>query len=709
MSFLNPLTEPEEPLQQPLVPVEGGKHLAPLEQDDTVELNIKSSVGKSADEYAKALDLSRETGIHVDSVVRNKERIQSKVNYNNLNLDKIREDAPVLWNVLKDRQRAAVMHDDLGFFETIEQTWKDAVEYGSHTIDSHKVGRNNVRTSELRMKDLWSIKGLGDPLTTEEKAEIAQMKGFNATVHKQGEELGLVAGTLPATSEQLPILFNIISGGIKYGAAGAVLGATAYGGAALIAGQIPPFTAAPEEIVTVPATAMVGAIKVGGASFKIGNAVAAFNLEAGLALDEFRDLEDVDENLAADAAIVVGIVNAGLEMVSLSFLGKTMTPAKRILMNRIKKAMVTETGREVIQSLAGRYMAAVASEGITEFFQEYMNIAGSEFLQVFGNKAYTDDKMQDVVDAILTDENFQRAGEAFVKGAQASTIISGGGITISATAEHYSKKIQSVDEQSRIDKVADAVSDSKTKDRDTDLIREYMQKVMDEYGGDDTVFIPVTDLELADIEEFEGETFELIREQFEEAKSTGADIVIPMPSFAADVMTNEQAYSTLRDHIRLSTNTLTNKEAANIDEEHKERVQRIVEEAAHHEEQLEEADKIWQQVTQELVETGRQPEKVAKVSSTVIPAYVTTRATREGLTVSEVYQRMGIKIIGPQEELPVGDKVILDQYKGTQVTTMETIEETGDTVEITESGDVAFTRTQERVSSLDQMINCLQS
>jgi hypothetical protein len=47
-------------------------------------------------------------------------------------------------------------------------------------------------------------------------------------------------------------------------------------------------------------------------------------------------------------------------------------------------------------------------------------------------------------------------------------------------------------------------------------------------------------------------------------------------------------------------------------------------------------------------------------------------------------------------------------YSGTQVTTIETIDETGEQVEITEAGDIAYTRTQARVQSLNDMINCLR-
>jgi len=49
------------------------------------------------------------------------------------------------------------------------------------------------------------------------------------------------------------------------------------------------------------------------------------------------------------------------------------------------------------------------------------------------------------------------------------------------------------------------------------------------------------------------------------------------------------------------------------------------------------------------------------------------------------------------------------QYAQTEVTTTETIRETGEVVEITENGEVAYNRTQQRMQSLQNMITCLRN
>src|SRR5690606_18670868 len=76
------------------------------------------------------------------------------------------------------------------------------------------------------------------------------------------------------------------------------------------------------------------------------------------------------------------------------------------------------------------------------------------------------------------------------------------------------------------------------------------------------------------------------------------------------------------------------------------------------------ADQIFTEVSSQLIQTGRLTPEAAKYSASIIPAYVTSRAARSGLSVDEIYDMMGLKIIGPELDLATSQGVILDQAKG---------------------------------------------
>ena len=100
-----------------------------------------------------------------------------------------------------------------------------------------------------------------------------------------------------------------------------------------------------------PAFVLVGGVigaKWGG---RAGVAKGSFELEAGLAFNEYVAMKDEQGNLmnpdiAAAGAVTVGAVNAGLEFASFWALGRTITPAMRlVLRNKVKQILLTQTRR----------------------------------------------------------------------------------------------------------------------------------------------------------------------------------------------------------------------------------------------------------------------------------------------------------------------------------------------------------------------------
>lgn len=157
-------------------------------------------------------------------------------------------------------------------------------------------------------------------------------------------------------------------------------GAAAGGAAAIVGGQLGPQIAVPEEIVTVPAAALTGGI----AAFTAGLAEQAFIVEAGnayLEQDKIRGKngEQIPEGVKQASAASVGLINAGLEVVGLSFMAAPAKAlAKKFISEGAKDAIEKPTVKAALATFAKEYGKAVAGETSTEIIQEVVGVLGEE-------------------------------------------------------------------------------------------------------------------------------------------------------------------------------------------------------------------------------------------------------------------------------------------------------------------------------------------
>lgn len=226
---------------------------------------------------------------------------------------------------------------------------------------------------------------------TIEMSEIVdrQMKGdFQEGDEERLEELTkLVAGgdfgakskftkVLVETAIQLPIQGWLV----KESADDMVGMAAAYATGTFLAGQFGPQAAAPEEILTVPSMALMGARH----GFVVGRTEAAFRLERALAYKEYRDL-GLNDSESRIAANIVGTVNAGLESIGLGALTKRIPGFDKIMKDRSGKILGEifnqPTFRQGLARATLMYGEGVATEIATEVLQESMTMAGQEILK----------------------------------------------------------------------------------------------------------------------------------------------------------------------------------------------------------------------------------------------------------------------------------------------------------------------------------------
>lgn len=196
-------------------------------------------------------------------------------------------------------------------------------------------------------------------------------------------------------------------------------------------------------------------------------------------------------------------------------------------------------------------------------------------------------------------------------------------------------------ESEQIQAIADKANESKVNGRVPEIFSEHVQNVADEYGAPDAVYLDAKEARALFQSLEQDAAYNIIAEQIDEAEAVGGDIVIPIGEFASKVATSKN-FDLLKESFRLSPESPTTSQASNQPE----RITALLKEAGDQVQLKSQADQIHKEVTDQLVATGRMNKDTAKASASIIPAYVTSMASRTGLPVDEVYGMMGLSIEG---------------------------------------------------------------
>jgi hypothetical protein len=209
-------------------------------------------------------------------------------------------------------------------------------------------------------------------------------------------------------------------------------------------------------------------------------------------------------------------------------------------------------------------------------------------------------------------------------------------------------------ERQAIDELVAKSQESKVNGRSPEVFADYVQQVAEKYDSVQNVYLNASEARTLFQDLKQDAARNLISEQIDEAEAVGGDIVIPIGQFVSQVAKSEN-YNILKDYFRLSPESRTELQA--------ESVLSMMAEANQNIEARDRADEIYREVSNQLINTGRLDKESAKASAAIIPAYVTARATRSGLSVDEVYEMMGLSVVGPETDLAGSQGVILDQAK----------------------------------------------
>lgn len=465
---------------------------------------------RSPDEHAKILGLAKETGLDPRVVETVPDAVEDRAKMDRAS--KLQETSPGLADWLTDYDNAAVAQDDHGPLAKIETAFRNMREGAD-------IG--------------WEQGSLQDPEHPGMQAAYARMTGektpenelqwrewkrqMQATKAKGG--FASNAGRIPAYGiRQAETYLREFS----QGAAPAI-------GAGLIAGA-----AAPAAIPAIVPGTLVAAKVTGSAN----TAVASYRQNAVLAFDEFMDMRDeagqpMPEDIARNAAVAVGLINAGLDMAGLKAVtGAIPKPAltKDAVKAAMKRALTRPTFRAALLSAGKRAGTAMAVEGATEGTQELVQVFMGEVAKERSGQVFKSPEAWQIVKRSLqaAAEGALIAGSLAIPGQGVQTAIDVVDVR-RGQARHEAMK-----------KIGEAKTESKAAGRAPDRVTEYVQKVAEAQAGVETVDIPVGKFTEyfqsvgADPEEAAG-SMGVMAEAFQKARDEGGDITVPIGKYVEAV------------------------------------------------------------------------------------------------------------------------------------------------------------------------------
>lgn len=220
--------------------------------------------------------------------------------------------------------------------------------------------KENMAWNEYRAKQ--------DEATLKKAQEATKAReDFEATNDRIGKGNALTK----EFAQYLPQLGGQLKSGLGGAVAGAGAGALGGAGVALVAGQLGPQVALPEEIATVPAGVVTGGIWGGRGGYVAGTAKYSYDMMAGSAYKSLLDMgvpNEVALELSGDEALINSLIEGGGAIVDLITLGVGKlatkggtTAAKEVAKNRLLAA-------------AKAYGLNLVSEPLEEMAQEKVSI-----------------------------------------------------------------------------------------------------------------------------------------------------------------------------------------------------------------------------------------------------------------------------------------------------------------------------------------------
>lgn len=581
------------------------------EKETQLNATMSEAVKVNPDQHAQTVKLSQASGVPEFAVQSNPEQVEHKLKLDQINLEGMTTRAPKTSNFLTSNvNNAVIAQEDVtaGLLEGIEKTFDGlggAISVGFQTqYKGFKLKGIEDTLKQFQPQDgllsglididpdmLYAISDDYNPDLTREEFIAAKEEAANRLV---GEIQELQKERKDLTPEDM----NIVQEGVRAGVESIANMLPGIGLTVLSRGR------------TAPLLFTVGAQTYAGS---YGDSRAE-----GLTPEEAQWYAGID------AAIEVGT-----ELLPTGTLETIITGQSKGLKKDALKFVVREMGTEQL---------ATALQTVNSY--------------MFG----LDKELENATSAQeIVEIQMRRQAVTAI-----ATIVAGGTQITAATAvnktvEKLSQTEQQTEtkgaiEQENIDKLsADSVA-SKLRERDVESFKQFVREADGE--NNTNVFIDGVQTALylqgKTREEIDADpALKVLDNAVRESRATGADVAIPVEDFMGDVAGTE-AFTQLRDHMTMSEETVSPFRQEQHKVETQNYVKSLLDEANENASEYVEAQEIYTQVRDQLVDTGVVSPANASTMAQIVPAWATAQARRTGRSVQEVYESAGLTIEGPQ-------------------------------------------------------------
>lgn len=599
--------EEESPLEEVIKP----------ETTNQVRSNMGEAFKINPDEHAKSAQLSKDANMPVEAVKSDPAKVEQNLNLNKINFDEMSKRNPNTEKYLTDFNNSVIAQDDLDVLKSIEDIF-DFSKTFENIGETIKLGFS----SQAKGLEISGVDAAPDKVSELIPASAMPMGmesfAYDASV-KLAEDLGIktdedlqaakkeavdsALADIREINEQVAKLapddLNLFEEGVRAGVESLAHMAPGFTLTLLSGGRAAPL------LLTMGAQTGFGAYAEGRSEGLTPEQSAWF--------------------AAIDAAIEVGTELLPTKTLETILTGKSTKGLTREAL----KFMVREMGTEQLAT-AGQTLNRVMFD-----LDEELKNAGS---------------IEEMIDIQLRRQAVTAIATVVAGGAQATAATTIRKAVEKLTQDESQKVSQGEAEQQKIDRLNEKAQESKLKERDKESFKQFVEQA----DGDNNthVFIdgPQTSLYLQEKtpEEIEADpALKLLSEKVKEASETGADIEIPVGDFAAELAGTEH-FDALRDSMTMSEETTAPFRQDQVKKETEAYVQSLMDEAEQNVSEYTQAQDIYTQVREQLVDTGTVTPANASIMAQVVPAWATAQAKRTGRSVEQVYQDAGLTIEGPQ-------------------------------------------------------------
>jgi len=619
------------------------------EQQEEFRLQLANQMQQDPERSRRILSVGLATGLPDEIVDADLDNLEKEVKTREFDLDTWRKESPAWATYASENPyHLSVLKEDQETMGDWERAWKPISLGWEQTWAT-------VEQAKLQTRKIDGTAQEGD------EERLAELKKITEIPHEFGAE-NAFAKLLVKNVKMLGPTLHSMSAGVQVGIATSATFAYAAG----LAGQAGPQAAFPEELVTIPAAAALG-FKVG---FAGGAGSAAFDLERGFAYEEYIEM-GIDPQTAKYAANSVGLVNAGLESLSLGVAIKHIPWLKGGARSLAKKftgeVLSRPTVMKATAALAGNFGEVLGAEIVTEVMQETVTAVTGELVRDPGQG--TPLTMESYID---------RMAETAVAVMQGALIVSAMGPGMS----YYSdvRRAQAAENMAAAYRaLGDASKNSTTRQNLKPKYLEFVER-MTKDGDIDGFDIDVEKFDTyfhendLDADEVAAE-LGIDAEELAEARLSGGTISMPVVAYADKIAPTEH-HNGLVPHLKVRDEMSAHE--AELFRKNNPEIVEAMEKLVAPEVESDAAKQILNDLTGQLVALGYDPD-TARTSAYALLG-IPNLAERMGMDPMELFEMRleGVtgalpEALGPRDSVDVNLDPILDRLRAGDIPTQRDI------------------------------------